>query len=67
MKPYPEAPVRRISRGDLDDIEVAFLSQIERRASWLAAWTIHNANHVRQGDEIKVGGHQPPTPLSVRL
>ncbi|WP_292599295.1 hypothetical protein [Mesorhizobium sp.] len=51
----------------MDDIEVAFLSQIERRASWLAAWTIHNANHVRQGDEIKVGGHQPPTPLSVRL
>ncbi|GLS36318.1 pyruvate dehydrogenase E1 component [Mesorhizobium tianshanense] len=36
----------------------AYLSQIERCVSWLAAWTIHHANHVREGDEIKVGGHQ---------
>ncbi|MGE0094222.1 MAG: transketolase [Alphaproteobacteria bacterium] len=35
-----------------------YLQQIERCVSWLAAWTIHHANHVRPGDEIKVGGHQ---------
>ena len=34
------------------------LLQIERCVSWLAAWMIHNANHGRAGDEIKVGGHQ---------
>ena len=33
------------------------LADIERCVSWLAAWTIHNANHVRPGDEVKVGGH----------
>ncbi|GGH17649.1 pyruvate dehydrogenase E1 component [Alsobacter metallidurans] len=26
--------------------------------SWLAAWTIHNANHIRPAGEVKVGGHQ---------
>ncbi len=35
-----------------------YLHQIERCVSWLAAWMIHHANHVRAGDEIKVGGHQ---------
>ena len=34
------------------------LRQLERRVLWLATWMIHHANHVRQGDEIKVGGHQ---------
>ncbi len=34
------------------------LAEIERRVLWLAAWTIHNANHLRAPDEIKVGGHQ---------
>ncbi len=34
------------------------LSELERRVLWLAMWTIHHANHVREGDEVKVGGHQ---------
>jgi len=34
------------------------LHQIERCVSWLAAWMIHHANHVRPGDEIKIGGYQ---------
>jgi pyruvate dehydrogenase E1 component len=38
--------------------KMAYLNQIERCVSWLASWTIHNANHVREGGEIKVGGHQ---------
>ncbi|MER9937273.1 transketolase [Mesorhizobium sp. M0088] len=38
--------------------KLEYLHEIERCVSWLAAWTIHHANHVREGDEIKVGGHQ---------
>ena len=34
------------------------LRELERRVLWLATWTIHHANHVREGDEVKVGGHQ---------
>ena len=40
------------------DDQLALLSDIERRVLWLAAWTIHNANHLREPDEVKVGGHQ---------
>jgi pyruvate dehydrogenase E1 component len=40
------------------DNRLALLSDIDRRVLWLAAWTIHNANHLRPSDEIKVGGHQ---------
>ena len=35
-----------------------YLHQVERCVSWLAAWMIHHANHLRTGDDIKVGGHQ---------
>ena len=34
------------------------LKELERRALWLATWTIHHANHIRASDEVKVGGHQ---------
>jgi pyruvate dehydrogenase E1 component len=35
------------------------LREIERKVLWLAAWTIHNANHLRpKRDGLKVGGHQ---------
>lgn len=34
------------------------LKDLERRLLWLASWTIHNANHLRENDEVKVGGHQ---------
>jgi pyruvate dehydrogenase E1 component len=34
------------------------LAELERRILWLAAWMIHNANHVREAGEVKVGGHQ---------
>ncbi len=40
------------------DPRLPFLAELERRVLWLASWTIHNANHVRAGDEVKVGGHQ---------
>lgn len=40
--------------------EARLLREIERRVLWLAAWTIHHANHVRPSSEgdVKVGGHQ---------
>jgi pyruvate dehydrogenase E1 component len=39
------------------DLDV--LSALERKVLWLATWTIHHANHVRENaDDLKVGGHQ---------
>jgi pyruvate dehydrogenase E1 component len=38
---------------------VGELQQIEVRLRWLSAWTIHNANNIRESrDGLKVGGHQ---------
>jgi len=35
------------------------LTALERKVLWLATWTIHNANHLRENnDGVKVGGHQ---------
>lgn len=39
--------------------EIALLRRLEERILWLASWTIHNANHLRESrDGLKVGGHQ---------
>jgi pyruvate dehydrogenase E1 component len=39
------------------DIEA--LRILDDRLRWLSAWTIHNANHIRESvDGLKVGGHQ---------
>jgi pyruvate dehydrogenase E1 component len=33
--------------------------ELDRKVHWLSAWTIHNANHIRENrDGLKVGGHQ---------
>ena len=38
---------------------LASLEALETRLRWLSAWTIHNANHLRDSrDGLKVGGHQ---------
>ncbi len=38
---------------------LAMLRALERKVLWLATWTIHHANHVRENrDGLKVGGHQ---------
>ncbi|MEX0924098.1 MAG: transketolase [Rhodovibrionaceae bacterium] len=35
------------------------LTALQRKTLWLAAWTIHHANHIRPNPEgLKVGGHQ---------
>jgi pyruvate dehydrogenase E1 component len=39
--------------------DLAILGELERKVLWLASWTIHNANHLRENvDGLKVGGHQ---------
>lgn len=39
--------------------DLALLRRLEERVLWLACWTIHNANHIRESrDGLKVGGHQ---------
>ncbi len=39
--------------------DIHALTLIEERLRWLASWTIHNANHIRDSaDGLKVGGHQ---------
>ena len=39
--------------------ELSILGELERKVLWLASWTIHYANHVRENtDGLKVGGHQ---------
>jgi pyruvate dehydrogenase complex dehydrogenase (E1) component len=43
----------------LDERELEALSALEKKVLWLSAWTIHNANHLRENtDGLKVGGHQ---------
>ena len=38
---------------------IAALETLDARLRWLASWTIHNANHLRDSrDGLKVGGHQ---------
>jgi len=43
----------------------ALLRALEQKVLWLAAWTIHHANHLRPSqDGLKVGGHQGRPPRS---
>ncbi|MFZ1921592.1 MAG: transketolase, partial [Xanthobacteraceae bacterium] len=39
--------------------DLPILTELERKVLWLASWTIHHANHLRENsDGVKVGGHQ---------
>ena len=43
----------------MDQKQLNILAELERKILWLASWTIHNANHIRENsDGLKVGGHQ---------
>src|SRR3977135_1889056 len=45
--------------ADISADDLALLRELERKVLWLASWTIHHANHVRDNiDGLKVGGHQ---------
>ena len=38
---------------------IEILRALERKVLWLAMWTIHSANNLRDSrDSLKVGGHQ---------
>src|SRR5665213_2267045 len=50
----PAMSARRRANDDLD-----LIGELDRKVHWLSAWTIHNANHLREArDGLKVGGHQ---------
>jgi pyruvate dehydrogenase E1 component len=54
MNAITSKPATRITPDEL-----ATLALLEERILWLASWTIHNANHLRESrDGLKVGGHQ---------
>ena len=54
--PMSKSPTNARSM-DADTLQV--LGALERKVLWLASWTIHNANHLRENaDGLKVGGHQ---------
>jgi pyruvate dehydrogenase E1 component len=43
----------------VSDHNIDLLGELEKKTLWLAAWTIHHANHIRDNaDGMKVGGHQ---------
>ena len=49
----------QITAKTIPPSELAILAELERKVLWLASWTIHNANHLRESvDGLKVGGHQ---------
>lgn len=48
-------------------MDLKTLSQIEKKVLWLACWMIHNANNLREKDEIKVGGHQASSASMVSI
>jgi pyruvate dehydrogenase E1 component len=43
------------------------LGEIEKKVLWLSQWMIHAANHLREADEIKVGGHQASSASMVQI
>src|ERR1700735_5706176 len=54
-----------LSHDPIPAKDFAILTELERKVLWLAAWTIHNAHHLRDStDGLKVGG---PTASSAPL
>lgn len=48
-----------MGHADLLLDHITMLDIVDRHLRWLSAWTIHNANHLRESrDDLKVGGHQ---------
>ena len=47
------------SKPDAKNDTLDVMTELDRKVHWLSAWTIHNANHLRENrDGLKVGGHQ---------
>ncbi|MDO9487557.1 MAG: transketolase, partial [Sphingomonadaceae bacterium] len=50
---------QQVNKPAIDPETVASIEAIDARLRWLSAWTIHNANQLRDSrDGLKVGGHQ---------
>jgi pyruvate dehydrogenase E1 component len=48
-----------VTTADTRAETILALETLDARLRWLSAWTIHNANHIREKrDGLKVGGHQ---------
>ena len=48
-----------MARAKAGNTDLDVIAELDRKVHWLAAWTIHNANHLRESrDGLKVGGHQ---------
>jgi len=58
----------RVESGVIAPQRLACLVALEKKILWLAAWIIHNANHLRESrDGLKVGGHQASCASMVTL
>lgn len=53
------------SRQSQEKLEI--LKDLERQVLWHACWMIHNANHIREKGEVKVGGHQASSASMVSI
>ncbi|PLX39118.1 MAG: transketolase [Hyphomicrobiales bacterium] len=51
----------------MDAANMELLRAIEKQILWLSCWTIHNANHLREKGEVKVGGHQASSASMVSI
>ncbi|MBJ3777601.1 transketolase [Acuticoccus mangrovi] len=47
--------------------DLTMLSKIERKVLWLSCYMIHAANHLREPDEVKIGGHQASSASMVQI
>jgi pyruvate dehydrogenase E1 component len=51
--------IGRSAQASLSSRDLDALSALEKKVLWLATWTIHHANYIRENSEgLKVGGHQ---------
>src|SRR5947209_5067733 len=52
-------PLEDTQPNPMSTEDLAVLRELEKKVLWLATWTIHHANHLRESpDGLKVGGHQ---------
>ncbi len=68
-QPAAESPGARPWGRDMNEQEIRHLKAVERRLLWLACWTIHHANHIREKEEhgVKIGGHQASSASMVSI
>src|SRR3954471_7897588 len=55
----PDTAARRAGMLKPVTTDIDALKILDERLKWLSAWTIHNANYIRDNEDgLKVGGHQ---------